>query len=74
VEITWNKTLEPGIYQLRTILLGQDGAVVDLEENVIEAEPLVRSNATDTVNKASFPAGAAAVAMLMVVLLRRRRR
>ena len=74
VEITWNKTLEPGIYQLRTILLGQGDAVMDLEENVIEAKPLVRSNATDTAKKASFPAGAAAVAMLMIVLLRRRRR
>ncbi|MDD4162514.1 MAG: hypothetical protein PHW87_08540 [Methanothrix sp.] len=73
VEITWNETLEPGIYQLRTILLGQGGAVKDLEENVIEAKPLVRSNATDTAEKANFPAGAAALAMLMIVLLRRRR-
>jgi len=73
VEITWNKTLEPGIYQLRTVLLGQGGTVIDLEENVIEAKPLQRSNATDTAKEASFPAGAAAVAMLMIVLLRRRR-
>jgi hypothetical protein len=73
VEIAWNKTLTPGIYQLRTILLGQGGAVMDLEENVIEAMPLVRSNATDTTKKASFPAGATALAMLMTVLLRRRR-
>jgi hypothetical protein len=74
VEITWNKTLEPGIYQLRTVLLGQGGVVKDLEENVIEAKPLVRRNATDTAEEASFPAGVAAVAMLMVVLLRRWRR
>ena len=73
VEITWNKTLEPGIYQLRTVLIGQGGVVKDLEENVIEAKPLVRSNATDTAEKASFPAGCTAIAMLMVVLLRRRR-
>ena len=73
VEITWNKTLEPGIYLLRTVLLGQGGAVVDLEENVIEAKPLVRSNATDTAKKANFPAGSAALALLTIVLLRRRR-
>ena len=74
MEITWNETLEPGIYQLRTVLLGQSGAVKDLEENVIEAKPLVRINATDTAEKADFPAGSAALAMLMVVLLWRRRR
>ncbi len=73
VEITWNKTLEPGIYHLRTVLLGQGGDVVDLEENVIEAKPLVRSNSTDTAEKASFPVGSAALALLTVVLLRRRR-
>lgn len=72
VEIAWNKTLEPGIYQLRTILFGQGGDVMDLEENVIEAKPLVRSNATDTEKKASFPADACAFALLMIVLLRRR--
>jgi hypothetical protein len=73
VEITWNKTLDPGIYLLRTVLLGQGGAVMDLEENVIEAKPLIRSNVTDTAKKACFPAGCAALAMLMIVLLRRRR-
>jgi len=72
VEITWNKTLEPGIYHLRTVLLGKGGAVKDLEENVIEAKPLVGSNATDTTKKANFPAGAAALALLAIVLLRRR--
>jgi MYXO-CTERM domain-containing protein len=46
---------------------------MDLEENVIEVKPLIKSNATDTAKKASFPAGAAALAMLMIVLLRRRR-
>ena len=73
VEITWNKTLEPGVYQLRTVLLGQGGAVKDLEENVIEAKPLVRSNATVPAEESSFPAGCAAIALLAVVLLRRRK-
>ena len=73
VEITWNRTLDPGIYLLRTVLLGQGGAVMDLEENVIEAKPLVRSNAIDAAKEACFPAGAAALAMITIVLLRRRR-
>ena len=73
VEITWNKTLEPGIYLLRTVLLGHGDDVMDLEENVIEAKPLVRGNATDTAKNANFPAGTAALAMLMIVLLRRKR-
>jgi hypothetical protein len=73
VEITWNKTLEPGTYQLRTILLGQGGVIKDLEENMIEDKLLVRSNTTDAVKKASFPEGSAALTMLTTVLLRRRR-
>jgi hypothetical protein len=73
VEITWNETLKPGIYQLRTVLLGRGGDVKDLEENVIEAEPRARSNATDKAEKACFPAGAAAVAMIAVALLRKKR-
>lgn len=77
VEITWNHTLEPGIYQLRTILLNRDGDDVrDLEENVIEAEPRAQSNATnatDATEKASFPAGAAVVAMLVAVMFMRKR-
>ena len=73
VEITWNKTLGPGIYLLRTLLLGQGDAVMDLEENVIEAKSLQRSNATDTAKKANFPAGSAALALLTIVLIRKRR-
>jgi len=73
VEITWNRTLEPGIYQLRTVLLSRDGSVQDLEENVIEAEPLQKINATETAEKSGLPAGLAALAMLAVVLMRKRR-
>lgn len=73
VEITWNGTLEPGIYQLRTVLLSQDGSVMDLEENVIEAEPLQRINATDTAEKSGLPSGLAALAILIAALIRRRR-
>jgi F0F1-type ATP synthase alpha subunit len=73
VEITWNNTLEPGVYQLRTVLKGRLGAVKDMEENVIEAKPRVKSNTTDVAEKSDFPAGVAAIAMLVIVLLRRGR-
>lgn len=73
VEITWKHTLEPGIYQLRTILLNREGAVRDLEENVIEAEPQAKSNATNATENASFPTGAAAVAILAAAVFMRKR-
>ena len=38
VEISWNETLNPGIYTLRIQLIGNDGDVLDMEESVIEAE------------------------------------
>ncbi len=74
VEISWNKTLEPGIYQLRTILLGNVGDIKDLEENIIEAKPIVKTNATSTEKKSPLPTAAAAAAMLTIALLMRRRR
>ncbi len=37
VEISWNGTLDPGIYRLAIQLLGNDGEVIDMEENIIEA-------------------------------------
>jgi len=73
VEIAWNRTLDPGVYQLRTVLVGQSGNVMDLQENIIEAKPIVRSNATDVAETAAFPSGFAALAILLMVLLRRRR-
>jgi len=73
VEISWNKTLEPGIYQLRTILLGKGGDIKDLEENIIEAEPIIKTNATSTEKKSPLATAAAAAAMLTVALLMRRR-
>ncbi|NMB85071.1 MAG: hypothetical protein GYA29_02335 [Methanothrix sp.] len=74
VEISWNKTLEPGIYQLQTILLGQGGDIKDMEENIIEAKSIVRaSNITDTQKTSPHPAGAAAAALIAIALIRRRR-
>ncbi len=73
VEITWNSTLEPGVYQLQTVLIGRGGDVMDLEENIIEAKPIVRNNSTDVAKTAALPSGLAAVAMLVIVLIRRMR-
>ena len=73
VEITWNSTLEPGVYQLQTALIGQDGSIIDLQENIIEAKPIVRSSPSDEVKSSGLPAGLAGVAMLAIILFRRMR-
>ena len=48
VEISWNETLDPGIYQLTIQLIGNDGDVIDLEESIIEAEIPPRPQAVET--------------------------
>lgn len=73
VEITWNETLEPGIYQLRTVLHSKDGSVMDLEENVIEAETLQKYMATESAEESGLPGGLAAGAIMAIALLRKRR-
>lgn len=45
IEVSWNETLDPGLYQLKIYLLGNDGDVIDLSESVIEAE--IRHNASE---------------------------
>ncbi len=74
VEITWNSTLEPGVYQLQTALIGQDGSIVDLQENIIEAKPIVVRSNVDETKSTGLPAGLAGVAMLAIILFRRMRR
>lgn len=65
VEVSWNSTLEPGVYHLRTILVGERGDIKDLEENIIEAEPLILpANTTETERRSAAPAGAAALALI----------
>lgn len=73
VEITWNGTLEPGIYQLRTALYDSDGVVRDMQENVIEAEVRPLRNSTGAAEEAAFPASAAPVALIALFLFLRRR-
>jgi hypothetical protein len=74
VEISWNETLPAGVYQLRTLLLGRDRSIMDLEENVIEAEPIVRADASVEGEKSPFPGVAAALVPLMIALLIAKRR
>ncbi len=73
VEISWNETLPAGVYQLSTILINSSGSIMDLEENVIEAEPIVKGNATVEQEKSPFPGAAIALAMLMVASFKRKR-
>jgi len=73
VEITWNSTLEPGVYELQTALIGQDGGIIDLQENIIEAKHIVRRSLPDETKSAELPAGLAGVAVLAIILLRRTR-
>lgn len=71
VEITWNSTLEEGVYQLQTALIGHDGGIIDLEENIIEAKPIIR-NVPD-IESSGLPAGIAAGAIMAIILFRRMR-
>jgi hypothetical protein len=81
VEISWNGTLDPGIYQLTIQLLGNDGDVLDLEESIIEAEipPRPQTVETPTEEKGSgMSTAAVAVAILLIaavaiVVIRRRK-
>lgn len=81
VEISWNRTLEPGIYQLSIVLLGNDGDVRDVEESIIEAKPVSRpvNDTTNTTSgaeaqKSPLPASAGLIALMAAALIWRRRR
>lgn len=81
VEISWNETLDPGIYQLTIQLLGNNGDVLDLEESIIEAEIPPRPQAVETLAEESgsgiSPAVMAAAVLLIaavaIVVIRRRK-
>jgi hypothetical protein len=81
VEISWNGTLDPGIYQLTILLLGNDGDVIDLEESIIEAEIPPRPSTVETpaedegsgTSKVVLAAAVILIAALAVFVVRRRR-
>jgi hypothetical protein len=75
VEISWNKTLDPGLYHLSILLLGEEGEVKDLEESVIEAKPLPQAaNASLEGEKRSPGAGALGIVSLVLASLLKRRK
>jgi len=80
VEISWNGTLEPGIYRLTVQLLGREGDLLDVEERIIEATiPLRPQTIEIPEDEGSGTSEAAiAVAILLIgaaaVLIVRRRR
>jgi hypothetical protein len=73
VEISWNRTLDPGIYQLRVILLGNKGDVKDISESIIDAKPIVRPTNSTQPQKSPMPEGIALAALVAAALIRRMR-
>lgn len=75
VEISWNSTLDPGIYQLSIILLGNDGDIRDVEESIIEAEPISRpvSNTTAETQESPLPAAIGLIALAAAAMICKRR-
>lgn len=82
VEISWNGTLDPGIYRLTIQLLGNDGDLLDVEEAIIEAKippmpPVARTEAVDEGSGTTTVVVIAAVILIAaaaVVVMRRRRK
>jgi len=75
VEISWNETLDPGIYHLKVLLIGNNDDLLDMRETVIEAEEIVRPEPVEEPqNSSPMPAGAAVLALLLVVIFKSRRR
>ena len=75
VEISWNQTLDPGIYQLNVILLGNNGDVRDVKESIVEAKPLPKpANATATQKKSPLSPELSIAALISAILLRHWRR
>jgi hypothetical protein len=75
VEISWNKTLDPGVYQLNVVLLGNNRDVRDIKESVVEAKPLPKpTNNTSTQKKSPLSPELSVAALVAAILLRRSRK
>ncbi|MDI9616752.1 MAG: hypothetical protein QFX31_05240 [Methanothrix sp.] len=70
VEISWNRTLDPGIYHLKVMLLNSSGAVVDLRESVIEAEPVVRRVSNESTPSKSSPSASVLTGLIAIFSIR----
>lgn len=74
VEVSWNKTLDPGVYQLGVVLLGNNGDVRDVKESVFEAKPLPKpANSTTAQQQSPLSPEISVAALIAAVLLRRSR-
>jgi hypothetical protein len=72
VEISWNKTLDAGIYHLSVVLLGNNGAIRDVKESIVEAKPLPKpANTTATQKKSPMSLEVGIASLLIAALLRR---
>ncbi len=71
VEISWNETLEPGVYQLSIVLLGNDGDIRDVEESIIEAEAISRpiNNSTAETEQSPLPAASGLIALAVAAII-----
>jgi hypothetical protein len=68
IEVSWNETLDPGLYQLKIYLLGNDGDVIDLSESVIESEMIHNaSEAVETVEEEKSSPTTTAVGALILI-------
>lgn len=70
VEVSWNQTLDPGVYQLSVVLLGNDGNIRDIEESIIEAEAISRpvNNTTDESQQSPLPATIGLIALAIAAM------
>lgn len=74
VEISWNKTLDPAIYQLSVVLLGNEGDVLDVRESIIEAKPIIApANSTAGQKKSPLPEAAAFIALAVAAFIKRKK-
>jgi len=64
VEISWNHTLEPGVYQLQTSLIGNNGDIRDEMESIIDAKPMAKPvNTTQSEKKSPPPVASGFIAL-----------
>ena len=65
VEISWNETLEPGVYQMQVLLIGKKGDVKDVMESVIDAKPIPKlAPVNQTQASSPFPEAAGIVSLI----------
>jgi hypothetical protein len=75
IEISWNGTLAPGVYELKTQLIGNDGDIIDVEESIIEAKIPPRPPVVEEPEEnPGFSTIAAMLSLISLILISKRRR